>query len=89
MSIVNSGVTHLLVVCVRSEGLEVMRGEARPLNPAVRRGHAAHGEGAASAEGYHGAMAPCLCLLVERQGAQEGSVGVDRWEGGRGRGRGG
>lgn len=81
--------TDLLVVCVRAKRFEVMRGKVRPLNPALRRGHAAHGEGVASAEGYHGTMAPCLCALIERQGAQNRSVEVDRWEGvwGRGRGR--
>lgn len=84
----NSSVTDLLVVCMRAEGLEVMRGKVRPLNPALWRGHAAHGVGVVSAEGYHGAMAPCLCPLVERQGAQDRSVEVDRWEEVWGRGRG-
>lgn len=75
-------------MCMRAEGLEVMRGNIRPLNPALRRGHTAHGEGVLSTKGYHGAMAPCLCLLVERQGAQNRRVEVNRWEGVGGRGRG-
>lgn len=73
--------TDLLVVCMRAEGLVVMRGEVRPLNPALRRVHAAHGEEVVTVEGYHGAMAPCLCPLVERQGAQNRSTGVNRWKG--------
>ena len=63
-----------------------MWGEVGPLNPGLWRVHAAHGEGAASVEGYHGAMAPCLCPLVEGQGAQNRSTEGDRWEGVWGRG---
>lgn len=73
--------TDLLVVFMRAEGLEMMRGKVRPLNPALWRGDAAHGKGVVSCKGYHGhAMAPCLSLLIERQGAQKRSAGLDRWK---------
>lgn len=77
----SSDVTDLLVVFMRAEGLEMMRGKVRPLNPALWRGDAAHGNGVVSCKGYHGhAMAPCLSLLIERQGAQKRSGGLDRWK---------
>lgn len=73
---------HLLVVFMRAEGLVVMRGKVWPLNPALRRGRTAHGEEVVlSTEGYHGAMAPRLCRLVERQGAEDRSFEADRREG--------
>lgn len=67
-----------------------MWGKAGPLDTALRWGHAAHVEEIASTKSYHGAMAPCLCPLVERQGAPNRRVEVDRWKGvwGRGRGKG-
>lgn len=74
---------HLLVVCLRAEGLVPVRCEAGPPSPLWGGGgSAAHGGGGLGAtEGYHVAMAPCLGLRVERQGAPCGTAGG----GGRGR----
>lgn len=58
-----------------------MWGKVGPLNPALRGGHTAHGERAAS-------MAPCLCPMIERQGAQNWGPEADKWEGVWTRGRG-
>lgn len=58
-----------------------MGGEVGPLNPGLRRRSAAHVGGIGSHKCYHGTMAPCLCSLIERQGAQNRSAEVQRREG--------